>query len=191
VEFPIRITFVTSQDYQTRQLNTEEGNLTRPIRTRHNTHTHTGNTRQPKPQLKSSSCSSAIPSHNSRDVIPSHNSRNATCLTPIPSHNSRNTSKPTFKISPKPCRPRTSKSSKTNFATATWLDAAMESPGVTRFQTAWQGTRTARRQAPQMPLSASVAWQDDPHRQVPHILVALVCSYRLAVKTIPLGATPI
>jgi len=87
VELPIRITFITSQDYQTRQLNTKEGNLTAPIRTRHNAHTHTGNTRQPEPQLKSSSCSSAILSHNSRDVIPSHNSRNATCLTPIPSHN--------------------------------------------------------------------------------------------------------
>jgi len=54
-------------------------------------HTHTGNTRQHEPQLKSSSCSSTIPSHNSRDVILSHNSRNATCLTPIPSHNSRDT----------------------------------------------------------------------------------------------------
>jgi len=51
--------------------------------------THTGNTRQPEPQLKSSSCSSAILSHNSRGVISNHNSRNTTCLTPIPSHNSR------------------------------------------------------------------------------------------------------
>ncbi|QCE06134.1 hypothetical protein DEO72_LG9g1145 [Vigna unguiculata] len=68
-----------------------EGNLSRPIRTGHNQHTHTGNTRQPEPQLKGSSCSSAIPSHNSRDSILSHNSRNITCLTPIPSHNSRDT----------------------------------------------------------------------------------------------------
>jgi len=60
-------------------------------RTSHNLHTHTGNTRQPKPQLKSSSCSSAILSHNSKDVIPNHNWRNATCLTPILSHNSRDT----------------------------------------------------------------------------------------------------
>jgi len=30
----------------------------------------------------------------------------------VPSHNSRNTSKPIFDISPKPCRPRTSKASK-------------------------------------------------------------------------------
>jgi len=56
-------------------------------RTRHNVHSHTGNTRQPEPQLKSSSCSSAIPSHNLRYAISSHNSRNATCLTPILSHN--------------------------------------------------------------------------------------------------------
>ena len=81
----------TSQDYQTRQLITEESNLIGPISTRHNVHTHSGNTRQPEPQLKSSSCSSAIPSHNSRDVIPSHNSRNATCLNPISSHDSRDT----------------------------------------------------------------------------------------------------
>jgi len=69
-----------SQDYQTHQLNIEEDNLIRPIRTRYNTHTHTCNTRQPKPQLKSSSCSSVIPSHNLRNVM---------CLTHILSHNSR------------------------------------------------------------------------------------------------------
>ena len=33
-----------SQDYQTRQPTTEEVNLTEPIRTGHNQHTHTGNT---------------------------------------------------------------------------------------------------------------------------------------------------
>jgi len=80
-----------SQDYQIRQLNNEEDNLSRLIRMSHNSHTHTGNTRQPEPQLKSFSCSSAIMSHNSRDVIMSHNSRNAMCLTPILSHNSRDT----------------------------------------------------------------------------------------------------
>ncbi|QCD83211.1 hypothetical protein DEO72_LG2g3554 [Vigna unguiculata] len=37
-----------SQDYQTRQSTTEEGNLTGPIRTGHNQHTPTGNTRQPE-----------------------------------------------------------------------------------------------------------------------------------------------
>jgi len=57
----------------------------------HNVHTHTGNTRQPEPQLKISLCSSAIPGHNSKDVISSHNSRNTTCLTPILSNNSRDT----------------------------------------------------------------------------------------------------
>ena len=81
----------SSQDYQTHQPTTEEGNLSGPIRTGHNQHTHTGHTRQPEPQLKGFSCSSAIPSHNSRDVIPSLNSRNTTCLTPIPSHHSRDT----------------------------------------------------------------------------------------------------
>jgi len=92
------------------------GQSSGPIRMSHNSHTHTGNTRQSKPQLKDSSFSSAIPSHNSRDVILSHNSRNATCLTLIPSHNSRDTfqattqgtlSKSLFKVSSKPCRPHT------------------------------------------------------------------------------------
>ncbi|QCD79484.1 hypothetical protein DEO72_LG1g3126 [Vigna unguiculata] len=67
------------------------GQSSGPIRMSHNSHTHIGNTRQSKPQLKDSSCSSAIPSHNSRDVIPSHNSKNVTCLTLILSHNSRDT----------------------------------------------------------------------------------------------------
>ena len=57
----IRTQFVTSQDYQTRQLFTEEGSLSIPNRTGHNQHTH----RQHSPtraQLKGSSCPSAIPS---------------------------------------------------------------------------------------------------------------------------------
>ncbi|QCD93548.1 hypothetical protein DEO72_LG5g1623 [Vigna unguiculata] len=70
---------------------TEKGNLSGPIRTGHNQHTHTGNTRQPEPQLKRSSCSSAIPSHNSR---------NTTCLTPIPSHNSKDTFRATTQGTP-------------------------------------------------------------------------------------------
>jgi len=100
VEFPYTSKAVSSQDYQTRQPTTEEGNLSGPIRTGHNQHTHTGHTRQPEPQLKGFSCSSAIPSHNSRDVIPSHNSRNTTCLTPIPSHNSRDTFRATTQGTP-------------------------------------------------------------------------------------------
>ena len=87
-----------SQDYQTRRLNIDEGNLSGPICTSHNSHTHTRNTHQSEPQLKDFLCSSAIPSHNSRDVIlshnsrdviPSHNSRNAMCLPSVPNHNSR------------------------------------------------------------------------------------------------------
>ena len=69
----------------------KEDNLSRPIHTSHNSHTHTGNTRQSEPQLKECFCSSAILSHNSRDVILSHNLRNAMCLSLIPSHNSRDT----------------------------------------------------------------------------------------------------
>ncbi|QCD78469.1 hypothetical protein DEO72_LG1g2102 [Vigna unguiculata] len=82
---------------------TPEDNLSGPIRTGHNQHTHTGHTRQPELNLR-------VP----RVHLPSRaqlegchfelNSWNATCLTPIPSStqgmrselNSRNTSKSTF-----------------------------------------------------------------------------------------------
>jgi len=140
---------------------TEEGNLPGPIRTSHNTHTHTGNTRQPDQHLKGSSCSSTILSHHSRDVILSHNSMNATCLTPIPSHKSRDTfraitqgtsNKPIFKVSPKHYRSRTSKANKASTSTLS-PGAAPEPPSETRFQTAWRGTRAARRQASQSTLT--------------------------------------
>ncbi|QCE03995.1 hypothetical protein DEO72_LG8g2027 [Vigna unguiculata] len=97
----------------------------------HNSHTHTGNTRQLEPQLKSSSCSSAIPSHNSRDAILNHNSRNVTCLTPIPSHNSKDTFRATTQ--------------------GTFQQADLS--GKTCFQTAWRGTRAARREAPHSTLT--------------------------------------
>ncbi|QCE11584.1 hypothetical protein DEO72_LG10g2817 [Vigna unguiculata] len=140
---------------------TEEGNLSGSIRTSHNTHTHIGNTRQPDQQLKGSSCSSTILSHHSRDVILSHNSRNATCLTPISSYKSRDTfraitqgtsNKPIFKVSPKHCRSCTSKENKAS-TSALSPDAAPEPPSETRFQTAWQGTRAAKHQAPRSTLT--------------------------------------
>ena len=90
------------------------GQSSRPIHTSHNSHTHTDITHQSEPQLKDSSCSSAISSHNPRDVIPSHSSRNVTCLTLIPSHNSRDmfgaTTQGTLQL--EPCRPRTPKVNK-------------------------------------------------------------------------------
>jgi len=113
---------------------TKEDNLSGPIRTGHNTHTHIGNTCQIEPQLKGSSCSSAILRHNSRDVILRHNSRNAMCLTPISSHKSRDTfrattqgtySKSTFKVSPKHYRSHTSKAKKA-FAFVLSQGAALE-----------------------------------------------------------------
>jgi len=95
-----------SQDYQTRQLTTEEGNLSRPIRTGHNWHTHTDNTRQPK---LNSRVPPVHPSSRAQleGCYSELNSRNVTCFTPISSStqgirselNSRNTSKPTFKES--------------------------------------------------------------------------------------------
>jgi len=119
-----------SQDYPTRlywpQL---KGYLSGPIRTGHHQRTLTYNTRQP--ELNSRVSRVHPPSRAQLEGYHFElNSRNATCLTPIPSstqgicfepqlkgyilsHNSRNTNKPTFKISAKPCRPRTSKASQT------------------------------------------------------------------------------
>ncbi|QCD96307.1 DNA repair protein REV1 [Vigna unguiculata] len=90
---------------QTHQLTTEEGNLSGPIRTGHNQHTHTGNTHQS--ELNSRVPRVHLPSRAQLEGCHSKlNSRNVTCLTPILSStqgirselNSRNTSKPTFKI---------------------------------------------------------------------------------------------
>ncbi|QCD78985.1 hypothetical protein DEO72_LG1g2622 [Vigna unguiculata] len=84
----------------------EEGNLSGPIRTGHNQHTHTSNTHQP--ELNSRVPRVHPPSRAQLEGCHSElNSRNATCLTPISSStqgirselNSRNTNKPTFKIS--------------------------------------------------------------------------------------------
>jgi len=131
-----------SQDYQTRQLITKEGNLSGPICTSHNSHTHTGNTRQLEPQLKSSSCSSTIPSHNSRDAILSHNSRNVRCLTPIPTHNSRDMFQVTTQgtLASRPSRYPQSlvdhphlKQASTIFASAKLPSAALEPPGKTHY----------------------------------------------------------
>ncbi|QCE14515.1 hypothetical protein DEO72_LG11g1516 [Vigna unguiculata] len=132
----------SSQDYQTRQPTTEEGNLSGPIRTGHNPHTHTGNTRKPEPQLKGPSCSSAIPSHNSRDAIPSHNSRNTTCLTPISSHNSRDTS--ISRLAGDTCRQAL---------------PAPRPPGGCRVLPGAQHLK--------IHLAAGTAWRYYPHRQAP------------------------
>jgi len=95
-----------SQDYQTRQLYTEEGNLSEPIRTGHNQHTHTDNTRQP--ELNSGVPRVHLPSQAQLEGCHSKlNSRNAMCLTLITRStqgirselNSSNTSNPTFEAS--------------------------------------------------------------------------------------------
>jgi len=65
-----------SQDYKTRRLNTEEGNLSGPIRTSHNSHTHTGNTRQPEPQLKECHVFNPYLEPQLKGYVMSHNSRN-------------------------------------------------------------------------------------------------------------------
>ncbi|QCE15220.1 hypothetical protein DEO72_LG11g2229 [Vigna unguiculata] len=109
----IRTWFVTSQDYQTRQLIIEEGNPSGSIRTGHNQHTHTGNTRQPK--LNSRVPRVHPPSRAQLEGCHSDlNWRNVTCLTPIPSStqgirfelNLRNPAISPLKHHQKPCRSR-------------------------------------------------------------------------------------
>ncbi|QCE00579.1 hypothetical protein DEO72_LG7g1869 [Vigna unguiculata] len=85
-----------SQDYQTRQLIIEEDNLSGPIRTGHNQHTHTGNTRQP--ELNSRVPRVHLPSQAQLEGCHSEfNSRNATCLTHIPSSTQGIRSEPQLK----------------------------------------------------------------------------------------------
>ena len=128
---------------------------------RHNSHTHTDNTRQPKSQLKSSSCSSVIPSHNSRYAISRHNSRNATCLILIPSHNSRDmfraTTQGTLQVHLRGISKAlqiTHTHSNQNIVSASVISpgTALEPPSETRFQTAQRETRAAKRQTPRSPL---------------------------------------
>ncbi|QCE10401.1 hypothetical protein DEO72_LG10g1631 [Vigna unguiculata] len=158
-----------------RQPTTEEDNLSGPIRTGHNQHTHTGHTRQPEPQLKGFSCSSAIPSHNSREAIPSHNSRNTTCLTAIPSHNSRDTFRATTQGTPatsplkhyqKPCRTPYEvhqlglTAAKSPSGGHVPLGAtASRPPGGCRVPPGAQRLKTL--------LAAGTAWREVPHRQAP------------------------
>jgi len=79
-----------SQDYQTRQSTTEEGNLFWPIRIGHNQHTHTANTRQPKLNSRVTSCSSAIPS-STRGMPFQVQLEECHSLNPYPELNSRDT----------------------------------------------------------------------------------------------------
>ncbi|QCE14438.1 hypothetical protein DEO72_LG11g1438 [Vigna unguiculata] len=60
-------------------------------------------------------------------------------------------SKSLFKVSSKPCRPRTSKANK--YATPTLLpDVALEPPSEVAFHTVWWIPQTARSHAPLKPL---------------------------------------
>ncbi|QCE04321.1 hypothetical protein DEO72_LG8g2357 [Vigna unguiculata] len=85
-----------SHDYQTYQPINEEDNLSGPIRTGHNQHTLTCNTRQPElnsivPRVHSPSRAQLEGCHSEL------NSRNATCLTPIPSSTQGIRSEPQLK----------------------------------------------------------------------------------------------
>jgi len=146
VKFPIRTVVCNIPRLPNLQTTVEEGNLSKPIHTSHNSHTHTDHTRQSEPQLKECLCSSAILSHNSRNAtclpsIPSHNSRDT-----VPSHNSRNTpASRSLRYYTKPCRPRTSKeiSHKSCLCFITW-HCSRASRRIS-FQTGWWSTYVTRR----------------------------------------------
>jgi len=90
-------------------------------------------------------------------------------------------SKPTFKVSPKPCRSRTSKQTVT-LPFVLSLGAASELPGETQFQSAWRGL---------LPLgiviaTTGIARRDDHHRQAPLVPVPpWFGNYRLLVNPPP------
>ncbi|QCD78453.1 hypothetical protein DEO72_LG1g2086 [Vigna unguiculata] len=85
------------------------------------------------------------------------------------SHNSRNTSKPTFEVSKKPCRPRKQIPARTDHSIATRsLGTVHEAPSATASKIAWHGTCIAKRKR-----------ASNAH----------ACSYRLARHSSPLGAT--
>jgi len=76
-----------------------------------------------------------------------------------------------------------------NIASTLSPGIALELPSETCFQTAWQGTRTARRHAPK---NADTAWRNHPHCQAPLCSRAYYfCSYRLASQSPPSDATPV
>jgi len=163
------------------------------------THTHIDNIRQSEPQLKECSCSSAIPSHNSKDAISSHNSRKATCLPTIPSHNSsdivlshdsRNTlASRSLRYHRKPCRPNTTKACK-HYALALSLGAALELPGEIQLQTAWRKLHVAKHHVPLEFLSLLPSGQTPlPGTMRSQCSCPLV--YCLAGVTPSLGAAPV
>jgi len=90
-------------------------------------------------------------------AILSHNSKNArVTLHPEPQLQEYSCIWP-LRYHPKPCIPRTSKASKTQcLLHQKSPDAPHKSTGTKGFQTAWQGTHAARRQAPLMLLFLQV-----------------------------------
>ena len=123
--------------------------------------------------------------------------RNATCLTPIPSStqgirselNSRNPTIPPLKHHQKSCRSHLQLQQLG--LTAAKSPSGRHVPlGATSFQTAWRGTRTARRQAPKNPKfynHRSMGQSTPPGRHAPGGYY--FCRYRLAGTSPPPGAT--
>ena len=163
--------------------------------------------------------SSAISSHNSRDVILSHNSRNTTCLTPIPSHNSRDTfrattqgtlANPPLKHHQTSCRSQLhnqipSWSSTNRLAGDTCRHAlpAPRPPGRCRVPPGAQRLKTCRlnshRLAGQPPppganatestVALTTAWRNASHRQA-HPARQLPCSAAIAWRIGPHRQVP-
>jgi len=117
----------------------QEGQSIWTRRTRHNVHTHTSNTRQPEPQLKSSSCICHLEPQlkrcHSEPQLKEYHVPNPYFEPQLKgyvlNHNSRNTSKPTFEISPKPYRSHKSKALQNALASPKLAGVAHESLGAT------------------------------------------------------------
>jgi len=110
----------------------------------------------------------------------------------VPSHNLRNTTKPTFEISPKPCRARTSR--RINHFCLTkiiWRCTRI----VRRNKPFDRLTGDAYRQAPSASIlttSTTLAWRDFLCCQASRVQAALCISrYRLAVRILPPNAVSV
>ncbi|QCD89682.1 hypothetical protein DEO72_LG4g628 [Vigna unguiculata] len=149
-----------SQDYQTRQPTTKEGNLFGPIRTGHNQHTHIGNTRQPVlnsrvPRVHPPSRAQLEGCHSE---LNSRNVRLTTAKSPSRGH-----------VPPGAKRLRISISLATARRSSAYRQADVIQETTDFVAIAWRDTPF--RPAPPIPEAhfyLAIAWRVQSHRQAPH-----------------------
>ena len=161
-----------SQDYQTRQLTTEEGNLSGPIHTGHNQHTHTDNTRQP--EINSRVPHVHPPSRAQLEGCHSEpNSRNATCLTPIPSSTQGTLASRPLKY-PKSLVDHACRTSNQRLLQQKLPGGGHVPPGAAASRLPGGGRVPPGAKRFRNPNAADTVWRNHPHRQVHEFQVPLM-----------------